>query len=71
MEINFKEQTLVGTRVYTQHEFGETVAYAATIGKELEAIVTQVVPLTGSEKIFEMIADPAVRTVKVLVDCRK
>ena len=31
-EINFKEQTLVGSRVYTKREFEQTVSYASQIG---------------------------------------
>ena len=69
-DLNFKEQTIVGTRVYTKEEF----AQAATLTKDLEAelrqIVTHVVPLTESEKVFDMIADPECGTIKVVVDCR-
>ncbi|SBW12837.1 Dehydrogenase [uncultured Alphaproteobacteria bacterium] len=68
-ELNFKEQTIVGTRVYTKREFEMAVGYAAQLSAELEKVVTQVVPLSNSEGIFAMIADPAVNTVKVLVDC--
>lgn len=69
MDLNFKEQTLVGSRVYTKREFELTVDYAKRMREDLAKIVTQVVPLTSSEHIFEMIADPKVHTVKVLVDC--
>ncbi|MDR3373357.1 MAG: alcohol dehydrogenase catalytic domain-containing protein [Ancalomicrobiaceae bacterium] len=68
-ELNFKEQSLYGSRVYTQHEFGQAAAYAAQISDDLEKVVTQVVPLSGSADIFEMIADPSSQTLKVLVDC--
>jgi threonine dehydrogenase-like Zn-dependent dehydrogenase len=68
-EINFKEQTLVGSRVYTKREFEKTVAYASQLKDDLEQVVTQTVPLSKSERIFEMIADPSINTVKVLIDC--
>ncbi|MBB4267102.1 zinc-dependent alcohol dehydrogenase [Roseospira visakhapatnamensis] len=68
-DLNFKEQILVGSRVYTKREFGQAVRYAPQISDDLEKVVTQVVPLTQSEGIFEMINDPAVTTLKVLVDC--
>jgi threonine dehydrogenase-like Zn-dependent dehydrogenase len=68
-EINFKEQTLVGSRVYTKREFEQTVSYAAQIRDDLEHVVTQIIPLTKSAGIFDMIADPAINTLKVLVDC--
>lgn len=68
-EINFKELTLVGSRVYTKHEFETAVAYAATLADELRKVVTQIVPLSQSEGLFDMIADPSIMTAKVLVDC--
>lgn len=70
-DINFKEQILVGSRVYTKHEFESAVAYAATLSEDLEKIVTQIVPLSGAEGVFHMIADPTVNTVKVLIDCTR
>lgn len=68
-DLNFKELTLIGSRVYTKHEFEATVAYAAAIAEDLQKVVTQVVPLSQSGTLFDLIADPAVATVKVLVDC--
>ena len=44
--------------------------YAKEIAPELEKIVTHVVPLAESEKVFDLIKDPSEMTVKVLVDCR-
>ncbi|SBW11286.1 Dehydrogenase [uncultured Alphaproteobacteria bacterium] len=70
-ELNFKEQTLVGSRVYTRREFEMSAAHAATIADDLETLVTQVVPLSGAGNVFGMIADPAVLTVKLLVDCTR
>ena len=70
MDLNFKEQWMVGTRVYTKREFEMSVPYAAALAADLEKIVSHVVPLSASETVFAMIADPAVNTVKVLVDCR-
>ncbi|WP_119310051.1 zinc-dependent alcohol dehydrogenase [Cohaesibacter haloalkalitolerans] len=69
-DMNFKEQNLIGSRVYTKNEFEVSVAYAQTITEDLKKVITQIVPLTQSEGIFDMIADPAVNTVKVLVDCQ-
>lgn len=68
-DINFKEQHLVGTRVYTKEEFRQAVEYSVQIKEDLEKIVSHVVPLKESEKVFDMIADPNCGTVKVLVDC--
>ncbi len=56
-DINFKEQTLIGSRVYTKREFETTVSYAAAIGEDLQKVVTEVVPLSLSETLFDLIAD--------------
>lgn len=69
-DVNFKEQRLVGSRVYTLREFGETVSYASAIQKDLEKVVTHVVGWDKADKVFDYIKDPAVNTVKVVVDCR-
>lgn len=68
-DINFKEQTIVGTRVYTKEEFGQATELTKILGSELEKIVTHVVPLGESEKVFDMITDPDCGTIKVVVDC--
>ena len=69
-DVNFKEQTLVGSRVYTLREFGQAVEYAKEIAPELEKTCDPCVPLAESEKVFDLIKDPGEMTVKVLVDCR-
>lgn len=69
-DVNFKEQTLVGTRVYTKDEFGQAVELTKKLENQLEKIVTHVVPLRDSEKVFDMIADPECGTTKVVVDCK-
>lgn len=68
-DINFKEQHVVGTRVYTKEEFRQAAAFSPHIQEELERLVSHVVPLSESERVFDMILDPACGTVKVLVDC--
>ncbi len=68
-ELNFREVTLVGSRVYTKEEFKSAVAFAAQISDALETVVSHIVPLRESDKVFDMIKDPTLGTVKVLVDC--
>ena len=68
-EVNFKEQTVVGTRVYTKEEFGRAAELTKELETELEKIVTHVVPLKESDKVFDMIADPECGTIKIVVDC--
>lgn len=70
-DINFKEQHMVGTRVYTKEEFRQAVEYSAQIKEDLEKIVSHIIPLKDSEKVFDMIADSSCGTVKVLIDCQQ
>lgn len=70
IDVNFKELTLVGSRVYTLAEFASAVELAESLADTLAPVITQVVPLSGSASIFDMIADPAIHTVKLLVDCQ-
>lgn len=69
-DLNFKEQTLIGTRVYTKEEFRQAVDYSEKINEDLENIVSHVVSLKESPKVFDMIADPSAGTCKVLIDCQ-
>ncbi|MBZ4645388.1 MAG: Threonine dehydrogenase and related Zn-dependent dehydrogenase [Clostridia bacterium] len=69
-DINFKEQHIVGTRVYTKEEFRQAVEYSAQIKDDLEKIVSHVVPLKSSESVFDLIADSKNGTVKVVIDCK-
>ena len=68
-DFNFKEQRMIGTRVYTKEEFRQAVDFSLNVREQLERIVTHVVPMKDSAKVFDMIADPGSGTIKVLVDC--
>ncbi|WP_196604448.1 zinc-dependent alcohol dehydrogenase [Pectinatus haikarae] len=70
-DINFKEQTIVGTRVYTKDEFRQAVNLTIALEKDLEKIVTHIIPLSESNKVFDLIADMDNGSAKVVVDCRK
>jgi 2-desacetyl-2-hydroxyethyl bacteriochlorophyllide A dehydrogenase len=69
-KLNFKEQKLIGTRVYTKEEFGQAVKLSEKMQKDLEKIVTHIVPLSESENVFNMFTDPTAGTIKVVVDCQ-
>ncbi|WP_373236378.1 zinc-dependent alcohol dehydrogenase [Cohaesibacter celericrescens] len=71
MDLNFKEQTIVGSRVYTMREFSDSVPLLEKMATDLEKVITQIVPLSDCAGIFDMVADPSLRTVKILVDCQK
>ena len=68
--LNFKEQHLIGTRVYTKEEFKAACELAEHLEKELEQVVSHIVPLEESTKVFDMISNPEDKTVKVVVDCQ-
>ena len=68
-QLNFKEQLIIGTRVYTKEEFRQAVDYCKVLEKDLEKIVTHIVPLRESDKAFDLIADMNAGAVKVVVDC--
>ena len=68
-DVNFKEQTLVGSRVYTKREFGQAVKYAEMICSDLEKVVTHIVDLKDADTVLDLIGDPKQSTLKVLVDC--
>lgn len=70
-QLNFKEQNLIGTRVYTKEEFKQAVDYTEKVSQDLEKIISHVIPLSESENVFDMIADPKNNAVKVLIDCNK
>ena len=69
-DINFKEQILIGTRVYTKEEFRQAVRYLSEIAELLRPVMTHIIPLQDASKVFELIAAPAEGTLKVLIDCR-
>lgn len=69
-QLNFKEQWMIGTRVYTKEEFGQAVEYTKDLQEQLEKIVTHIVPMKDAERVFDMIADVNEGTVKVVVDCK-
>ncbi len=68
-DLNFKEQILIGSRVYTKREFEQAVAYAKEIEKDLEKIVTHIIPIEQSERVFDLIHDKNEITVKILIQC--
>jgi len=69
IDVNFKELTLIGCRVYTREDYARSIPLAEALKDELRQIITQVVPLSEAAKIFDMVADPSLVAVKILVDC--
>ena len=71
-----KQQALFEVQLFLPYEIKTdklkrdvTVSLPAS-EEQLEQVVTHVVPLKDSEKVFDMIADESCGTIKVIVDCQ-
>ncbi|MDD4321792.1 MAG: hypothetical protein PHH31_09660, partial [Acidaminococcaceae bacterium] len=69
--INFKEQHLVGTRVYSRGEFKQAVTLSAVLQNDIEKIISHIIPLSKSDKVFDLISNAENGTIKVLIDCQR
>ena len=67
--INFKEQWMIGSRVYTKDEYKQAVDLLPILNDQLEKVVTHVVPIEESDKVFDMMVDNELGTCKIVVDC--
>lgn len=78
IDLNFKEQVMMGTRVYRKEQFGRAVELTRELEPLLKMVVSHVIPLKdaadenefGKVSGFAMIEDPDSDTCKVVVDCR-
>ena len=70
-DVNFREQTIRGSRGHTQAEFQQAVQYLPAVQKDLEKTVSQIIPLEQADGVFDLLADPDTMTIKVLIDCMK
>ncbi len=68
-DMHFRELNMTATRVYTKEEFGQTVRYTQKLKHELDKVITHAVPLEESERVFDIIADPAEKAMKVVIKC--
>ena len=48
-QLNFKEQWMIGTRVYTKEELRQAVEYPKDLQPQLEKVVTHIVPIREAE----------------------
>lgn len=69
-DVMFREIRILGIRGYSRKEYQQTVDFATTFGEELEKVVSHIIPLEESEKVFDLIADPLIPSAKVLIDCQ-
>ena len=66
--INFKEQKLVGTRVYTKLDFKDAIEYVDKNTDKVASIVSHVFPLTQGQEVFQEMINGHTNTMKVLFE---
>lgn len=66
--INFKEQKLVGTRVYTKLDFKDAIEYVHNHTELVSAIVSHTHPLENGQEVFQEIISGHTNTMKVLLE---
>lgn len=69
-QLNFKEIDMIGSRVYAREDYALAIGCTVRHHKHLEALISHRLPLTEGAKGLDLIADPKVNTLKVLIDCQ-
>lgn len=64
--VNFKEQTLIGTRVYTKLDFLDAIAYVSQNEEKIAAVVSHTFPLEEGQAVFQDITGGHTDMMKVL-----
>ena len=66
--INFAEQTLIGSRVYTGVDFKDAIDYVNKHREMLAAVISHVRPLEAAQETFKEIVSGKTNTMKVLLE---
>lgn len=66
--INFKEQKLVGTRVYTKLDFKDAIEYVDKHTETVAAIISHTFPLKQGQNVFQEMISGHTNTMKVLLE---
>ena len=69
-KVSFKEQTVVGSRVYTFAHFVEGVEMLDTIAarQNIDSLVSDILPLSEAKRAIEMMKRGE-NAAKILIDC--
>lgn len=70
LDINFKELTVIGTRVYTREQFQRSIGLARRLTPALKRLITHDLPLSAAQDVFALLADPGADSLKVMIDCQ-
>lgn len=65
--INFAEQKIIGTRVYTGLDYKDAIDYLNKDGEKLAPVISHVKPLEEGQEIFQEIISGQTNTMKVLL----
>lgn len=68
MGLNFKEQTLIGTRTYTHRDYEVAIEFGIKYQDELKKAITHIFPLNQAPEAFEL-ASSGANCLKVMVKC--
>ncbi len=65
--INFAEQRIIGTRVYTGLDYKDAIDYIKQYGDKLAPVISHVLPLEKGQEVFQKIISGKTNTMKVLL----
>ncbi len=65
--INFAEQRIIGTRVYTGLDYKDAIDYIKQYGDKLAPVISHVMPLDKGQDVFQEIISGKTNTMKVLL----
>ncbi len=66
-DLNFKEQSMIGTRVYTKLDFQDAVDYVTRHQDTVSSIVSHVFPLAEGAEVFRDLTSKKTNMMKVLL----
>lgn len=66
--INFKEQALIGTRVYTALDFQDAITYVRQNESKIASVVSHVIALEQGQKMFQSMIQGNTQAMKVLFE---
>ena len=69
-DVNFKEQVLIGTRVYTGLDYLDAVDYVSRHGETIRPVISHILPLSEGPDAFSRITTKGTDMMKVLFNCQ-
>lgn len=65
--VNFKEQYLIGTRVYTRLDFKDAITYVQKNAEKVSSVISHVYPLEKGQEVFQDMISGNTGMMKVLL----